>query len=109
MKIVYSCNDPNIANYISNMLVKREKMEQMAKYKVGSMIKLTDDWQEIANTLVPIYNTIDAKRIGKTLCGGIVEICSIEELTNNGIRGTYYSVFDEDGLMWCFPEKLFVD
>lgn len=100
-------DDPVLEDHLKAILFARREIEENAKYKVGEMVRLTNNWVDIMNALVPTYNRIDAKRIAKTLCGTSLEVISVEELTDNGIKGTYYTVEDENGLMWCFAEKMF--
>ena len=108
LTVIHTGDDPVLDDHLLSVLMQRKEIENRAKYKVGEYVKLTSNYVEIMNSLMPTYNRIDAKGIAKTLCGETVKVISVDELTDNGVHGTYYTIEDADGLMWCFAEKMFV-
>ena len=108
MTIINTGDDPVLEDHLLSVMMQRKEIENRAKYKIGEYVKLTNNYVLIMYALMPTYNQIDAKRIAKSLCGETVEVISVDELTADGVFGTYYTVEDADGLMWCFAEKMFV-
>lgn len=108
LTVINTGDDPVLEDHLLSVMMQRKEIENRAKYKIGEYVKLTSNFYDIMRSLIPTYPPIEAKRIAKSLCGETVEVISVDELTENGVVGTYYTIEDADGLIWCFAEKIFV-
>lgn len=71
------------------------EIDRKSKYHSGQVVRVKDDVIGIINTLIPTYNYTDARHIALLVAGKYASILGVDELTNNGVVGTYYSIEPE--------------
>lgn len=96
-----------IQQEFQNILHKRNILESNSKHHTGDRVRVTEDISKIVDILYPTYTKHEALQIARGLAGSIVEIFSVENLTDdNDTPGIYYSIEDDLGMYYVLPENM---
>ena len=98
--------DDLIHGLFQEVLDKKNELYRSSKFHIGEKVCMTKDYHSIAVCLKLAYDYTSAYRIARDLRGRVVTVSDIDELIDAKGIGVYYTIEDEHGMMYSFPEHI---